>query len=435
MTSIMLFGMFFGAGNLIFPPMVGKMAGKNVWFTMVFFCITAVILPIMGVIAVAKANGLKNLAHRVGNRFSEIFTACVYLSIGPALAIPRAGSVPFEMVIRPYLPEAFSGHLALFLYTLVFFGLAFWLVLTPNKLVERIGRFITPTLLILLGLMFLVALVKGMPPIGQALGENYQANAGFSGFIDGYSTMDTLAALNFGLIISMVIQDFNINQEKDIIATTIKAGLAAGSILAVIYFALAYLGASTAGLFPETTNGAQILSQVSGYLLGRGGAIFIGTVFTIACLTVSVGLITSSGKYFASLGQKVTYKHWVIIWTLLSFVFSNIGLDAIIKYNLVVLFVLYPIAIVLIILALCDRWVEADPWMYRSGVYVAAIISGVRALEMKGGLEIKVPLVQPLFSRLPLYKVDLGWLVPVLVVLLITYILKQMGITGPRTGK
>lgn len=424
MVSTLLFGMFFGAGNLIFPPMAGKMAGTNVWITMVFFCVTAVVLPVMGVIAVAKSNGLKNLSARVDAKFAAIFTAAIYLSIGPALGIPRAGSVPFEMAIKPYLPEAFSGRLSLLIYTLVFFGVAYWLSLTPSKLVERMGKIITPALLILMVIMFAVSLIGGMPELGAPLKDSYQNHPSLTGFIDGYMTMDTIAALNFGLIVSMVIQEFNIKDEKRIVRTTIKAGSLSGLLLAVIYFILAYLGAASAGMFPETTNGAQILSRVSMHLLGKGGAILVAGIFTLACLTTSVGLITSSGKYFTTLSKRLSYRNWVTIWTLLSLVFANIGLDAILKYNITVLFIIYPLAIVLIVLALLDRFFESSALIYRSTVYLTLVISTVSSLAMKvedGGLGIKIPFLYPLVSKLPLYDFQLVWVVPVLVALAVTY--------------
>ena len=427
MVSILLFGMFFGAGNLIVPPMTGKMSGENVWVTMVFFCVTAVVLPIMGVIAVAKSNGLKNLSARVDAKFAAIFTATIYLSIGPALGIPRAGSVPFEMAIKPYLPEAFSGRLPLLLYTLVFFGVAYWLSLTPSKLVERMGKIITPVLLALMVIMFFVSLVSGMPELGAPLKESYRNHPSLTGFVDGYMTMDTIAALNFGLVVSMVIQEFHIKEEKKIVHMTIKAGALSGLLLAVIYFILAYLGAASAGMFPETTNGAQILSLLSMHLLGSGGAVLVGGIFTLACLTTSVGLITSSGKYFTTLSKRLSYKNWVTIWTLLSLVFANIGLDAILKYNIAVLFIIYPIAIVLIVLALLDKWLESHSLIYRSTVYVTAAISTISSLGMKaedGGLGMEIPFLHSLVSKMPLFDFQLEWVLPVLVVLAVTYGIK-----------
>lgn len=413
LIGTMLFGMFFGAGNLIVPPMTGKLAGDQVWSAMFFFSITAVALPVLGVVAVAKAGGLKNLAERVSPRFAKIFTAAIYLSIGPVLAIPRAATVAFEMGVKPYLPAAFSERLALFLYSLLFFAIVYWLALNPSKLVERLGKIITPALLGLMLILFATALITGMPGVGAATSA-YQEHPGLTGLIDGYMTMDTIAALNFGIVISMVIREFQVTEEKAIVRATVKAGSFAGLLLAVIYFVLAYLGASGAGLFADATNGAQILSRLSNHLFGQSGAILTGAIFTLACLSVSVGLVTSSGKYFAAIYPRFSYKAWVSLWTLLSLAFANIGLDAILKYNVTVLYVLYPIAIVLIFLALDHHRLPAGRLIYRAPVYTAMIISAVAALATELGMEI--PLIYPLFARLPLHEVKLSWLLPVLAV-------------------
>lgn len=430
LIGTMLFGMFFGAGNLILPPMVGKLAGNQTWFVMLFFNITAIILPVLGVVAVAKSDGLKNLASRVDERFAGIYTACIYLSIGPVLAIPRASGVAYEMGVKPYLPEFLSDRVALFLYTLVFFGIVYWLAITPSKLVQRLGKMITPVLIVLIVLLFATAIIHGMPKLGSALTEEYQMLPASTGFIEGYMTMDTIAALNFGIVISMVIREFGVSSESQIIKSTIKAGSFAGLLLAVIYFMLAYLGASSASLFTDTTNGAQILSKVSTHLLGQAGAILVGLIFTLACLSVSAGLITSSSKYFTSISQKLSYRGWVILWIGLSFLFANIGLDAILKYNVTILFVLYPIAIILIVLALLDKWVKSNHLLYRLTVYTAMVISAVGAIA--GQLGYKIPVLYSLFSYLPFHKAKLEWVIPVLVMAGIALVLTHMGFGRKR---
>lgn len=212
--ALMLFSLFFGAGNLIFPPMVGKLAGTGLLPAMLFFAITAVILPVLGMMAVAKTKGLTNLGNRVGNTFSLVFIILVYMSIGPFLAIPRAGSVPFEMAIAPYLPGSFSRPLALAIYTVVFFAFACAISVMNSKSVEKImGDILTPVLLAMLILLFAASLFKNMPAYGMPIGE-YALNPLSKAFIDGYLTMDTLAALNFGLVISVAIEAYGITDEK-----------------------------------------------------------------------------------------------------------------------------------------------------------------------------------------------------------------------------
>ena len=171
LVSFMLFSLFFGAGNLIFPPFLGQNAGDKMPFAIASFLITAVALPVLGVIVVARFDGLDRLAKKVDARFAVIFTILIYVSIGPGLGIPRAASVPFEMAVAPYLPENVSLKLCMVLYSLVFFLIAGWLALTPNKLVERIGKFLTPSLLILLVFLFVNFLFRGTADVTSYSGS------------------------------------------------------------------------------------------------------------------------------------------------------------------------------------------------------------------------------------------------------------------------
>ena len=261
MVSFMLFSMFFGAGNLIFPPFLGQNAGSNAIYAIIAFLITAVLLPVLGIIVVAKFKGLDNLSSKVGFGFASIYTVLIYLSIGPGLGIPRAASVPFEMAIAPYLPKDASFTLWMLVYSFVFFLIAMWLALTPNKLVNRMGKFLTPTLLFLICLLFISFLLNGRIGIGEPVGK-YVDNPMVVGFLEGYNTMDAIAALNFGLVISLTIQSFGMKEKKAVLRTTTRAALVAGIILSLIYIMLAYLGMSTSGLYPIQENGAWTLRYI-----------------------------------------------------------------------------------------------------------------------------------------------------------------------------
>ena len=305
--SLMLFSLFFGAGNLIFPPFLGQSAGNATWMSMVGFFITAVGFPILGVVAVAKSGGLHTLAKRVNPLFASIFTVLIYLSIGPCLGIPRAGSLPFEMAIAPYLPQSVSKPLALFIFTLVFFSIAYWISLSPAKLVDRMGKILTPTLLILISLIFIATIFRPLGSYGIAT-EEYITSPFVKGFLEGYLTMDTIAALNFGIVIALAIKSKGIKEEKVIISASIKAGIIAGILLIVIYSILAHLGASSGGRFGATENGAQTLTNIMTYIFGKPGAVLLAVIFTLACLTTCVGLITSCSQYFSTLTSKLSYK-------------------------------------------------------------------------------------------------------------------------------
>lgn len=411
LVSFMLFSLFFGAGNLIFPPFLGQNAGSATPVAITTFLITAVALPVLGVVAVAQFDGLDKLSKRVGKTFAIIFTILIYLSIGPGLGIPRAASVPFEMAVAPYLPSGTNLTIFMLVFSFTFFAIACWLALTPNKLVERIGKFLTPSLLVLLSLLFISFLMKGNMQIAAPVAP-YDSLAAIQGFLEGYNTMDTIAALNFGLVIATTIQNFGITDKKTVMRTTIKCGIFAGIILSIIYLMLAYLGMATSGVFEIQENGAWTLRCIVAQVFGNGGAILLAAIFTLACLTTCVGLITSISQYFSILFKRFTYRQFVYGITFFSFVVCNQGLNAILSISVPVLNAIYPISITLIILGLFDKFIIKLPYVYPITICAVAFTSIVHAL-----FTLKLPLgfIGNAFKLLPFFEVGLGW-VPVAIV-------------------
>lgn len=272
------------------------------------FLLTAVVLPVLGVIVVARFDGLDKLSGKAGKRFTFIFTVLIYLSIGPGLGIPRAASVPFEMAVSPYLPNDANRTLWMVLYSALFFLVALWLCLNPGKLVQRIGRVLTPRLLILLVLLFISFVTKGNVNVAPAL-DSYQSSAFLKSFTEGYNTMNTLAALNFCLVISTTLVSFGLNEKKDRITHTVYAGIFAGSILAIVYMMLSYMGMCSSGVYAVQENGAWTLRCIVQQVFGDGGAILLAAIFTLACLTTCVGLINSISQFFS-----ILFKNFVEIY-------------------------------------------------------------------------------------------------------------------------
>ena len=406
MIGLMVFSIFFGAGNLIFPPIIGKQAGTNVVTTMLFFSITAIIFPILGVVAVAKSNGLRNLANRVDPIFSIIFTIATYLAIGPALAMPRAGTLPFEIAISPYIPANVSKGLILFIYTTVFFGVVYWLSLSPNKLLERISKITSPIFLVLILMLFVGTFLK---PMGEYMPPEplYAKNMGLQGFLDGYLTLDALAGLNYGLVVVYVIKQKNVLEESKIAKIVISTGIFAGILLFVVYMMLAHVGASSISKFPNTSNGAEILADVMKYLYGNFGAVLLACMFTVACLNIGVGLTTSLSQYFHSMVKRVPYKVWATIWVIWSYMLANLGLNKIMEYSVPVLLAIYPASLVLIVLALIDKYIKGSSTVYRFVIYPTVVISIIHTLDK---INIEIPLASSLVKKLPLQSADLGWL-------------------------
>lgn len=406
LISLMLFSLFFGAGNLIFPPLLGQQAGSNTALAFIGFLITAVFLPVLGVIVVGKFGGLTVLSRKVGNVFALLFTLLIYLSIGPGLGIPRAGSVPFEMAIMPYLPESANVTLCMALYTLVFFAIVLWLCLNPGKLVKRIGNFLTPALLILIVIMFVAFLFKIDKSVA-APGDLY-VNAPFlQGFVDGYQTMDTIAALNFGLVIALTLTSFGVKEEKDVVNHTIRAGIFAGTVLTTVYLMLTIMGAATSGAYPEDSNGAIILRRIMYDLFGDFGAILLAVIFTLACLTTCVGLTNSISSFFEKQFKTLSYTKWVIIITTVSFLICNLGLNMILSVSIPVLNAIYPVSIVLILLGLFDKFFKGHNLVYKLCIYSTAIISVIYALDQL----VNFGIVSKVLSFIPLYSQGFGWVI------------------------
>lgn len=406
LVSFMLFSLFFGAGNLIFPPFLGQNAGEKMPLAILGFLITAVALPVLGVIVVARFDGLDKLSQKVGTRFSMIFTILIYLSIGPGLGIPRAASVPFEMAVAPYLPKEASVTICMVIFSLVFFVLAAWLAMTPNKLVERIGKFLTPTLLLLLVFVFINYVFRGEVNIATAQ-EAYAGNPLAKGFLEGYQTMDTIAALNFGLVIATTITSLGIESKKSVMSYTVRAGIFAGTILSLVYLMLSYMGMGSSNVFPIQENGAWTLRCIVKQLFGGPGAVLLAAIFTLACLTTCVGLITSISQYFSTLTKKISYTQWVFLISGFSFLVCNQGLNTILGLSIPVLNAIYPISIMLIVLGICDRWIKNNPYIYPWTITAVGCISIIYVLDK----QLKVPLgfLSDWCHALPLYSMGLGW--------------------------
>ncbi len=422
LVGLMLFSLFFGAGNLIFPPFLGQAAGSSTPLAMFGFVLSAICFPILGVIVVSKTKGLDKLASRVSDKFSFIFTILIYLSIGPLLGIPRAGSLPYEMVLKPFVSQEFIGHkLALFLFTTVFFAIAYWLAKNPGKLIDRLGKILTPILLSLILLVFISSFLTEFSGFIPASGK-YVNGAFVSGFLDGYLTMDTIAALNFGLVISTVIGSMGIKDEKVMINSTIKAGLIAGGLLLAIYGALAYLGALSGAHYGLTDNGAQTLANIIIHIFGPFGLLLLASIFTLACLTTAVGLISSISQYFSAI-SKVKYESWIKIVVLWSLFIANFGLTKILSISVPILNAIYPLALVLIVLALFDKYFNKDTKVYKYAITLTTFISILKVVDDANLFTSKFSLS---LKNIPFYKVDMGWVLPVIVFIKIILTLEQL---------
>ncbi len=415
LLGLTLFSMFFGAGNLIFPPYLGSLAGTDMPWAMAGFVITAVCFPILGVMTVARSDGLMMLASRVHPQFAFIFTLLIYLSIGPCVAIPRTASTSFEMALAPLFSNSaepvfmgFSSAVcAQFIYSVFFFVLAGLMALKPEKLTQRLGKFTSPALIIMIALLFVACVFNPIAGYGLVL-PPYDINAFVRGFLEGYQTMDTLAALNFGLIIALNVQALGVKTTEDVVKETVKAGLIAGFFLITIYMALAHIGATVGGAGLITENGAQTLTSVAKIQFGSWGIILLGMIFFVACLNTCVGLLSCCSDYFSKVFPSLSYRGWLLVFVLCSMVVSNAGLTLILKLSIPVLMAIYPVALMLIILGLTHQFNRHYSKVYPLTITFTAVVSIAGAIQ-----DIGVSI--PLLSYLPFYSIGLEWVTPALI--------------------
>lgn len=412
--GLMLFSLFFGAGNLIFPPLLGQGAGDQFFTAMLGFAVTGIGLPLLAVIAVGLSeNGLQSIGSRIHPVFGLILSLVVYLSIGPFFGIPRTGTVSFEMGLA-FLPDAIREAVwALPVFTIVYFLISFLISLNPSKVIDTVGKVLTPALLILIVVLFLQSLLHPIGEVGTPT-EAYTEFAFFQGFLDGYLTLDALSALVFGGMVVGAIRNDGVTDRKQVAKTTLKAGLIAVSCLAFVYFSLAYMGATSQQL-GLMENGGEILTAVAFELFGQYGSILLGVVVLLACLTTSVGLATSCAQYLHQVFPRLSYKKWLLIVIAFSAFVANVGLTQLIAISVPILGMIYPAVIVLIFLSFIHPVFHGYRAVYVGGLTGAFIISVLEALTNTFGFEM------PWIQFLPLFEQGIGWLVPAIIGSLLGY--------------
>ena len=418
-----LFGMFFGAGNLIFPVHLGQMAGQNALPAIIGFIITAVGIPILGVaaIGVTHSDGLQTLSGKVGKGYGIFFTCLLYLTIGPLFAIPRCATVSFTTGITPLLGADSPERLYLLLFSAVFFAFVLFFSLRPGKITVWIGKIINPLFLFFFAVLMLAALlapgaaISAVEPV-----EAYRSDAFFPALIEGYGTMDAIAGLAFGIVVIDVIRRMGVDNDDTIAEDVLSSGLLTGALMALIYVVSIVVGAQSRGLFELSENGGIALTQIAGHYLGGVGLFILAFTITFACLKTSIGLVTACAETFSKMTNgKISYRSWAILFTVFSFAVSNIGLSAIIEYSIPMLMLIYPPAIALILLAFLGKFFAHDRTVYittMTGTWAAAIFDCMKTLPapVQTALHLDAPIAFAA-AHLPLFDKNLGWLLPAVI--------------------
>ena len=413
-----LFGMFFGAGNLIFPVHLGQMAGQNALPAIIGFIITAVGIPILGVaaIGITHSDGLQTLSGKVGKGYGIFFTCLLYLTIGPLFAIPRCATVSFTTGITPLLGADSPERLYLLLFSAVFFAFVLFFSLRPGKITVWIGKIINPLFLFFFAVLMLAALlapgaaVSAVEPV-----EAYRSDAFFPALIEGYGTMDAIAGLAFGIVVIDVIRRMGVDNDDAIAEDVLSSGLLTGALMALIYVVSIVVGAQSRGLFELSENGGIALTQIAGHYLGGVGLFILAFTITFACLKTSIGLVTACAETFSKMTNgKISYRSWAILFTVFSFAVSNIGLSAIIEYSIPMLML-----ISLILLAFLGKFFAHDRTVYIAtmiGTWAAAIFDCMKTLPapVQAALHLDAPIAFAA-AHLPLFDKNLGWLLPAVI--------------------
>lgn len=432
-VASLLFGLFFGAGNLIFPVHMGQMAGANSVAAILGFIVTAVGLPLMAISAMAlsRSESLAQLAGRVGKHYGVFFTCLLYLTIGPCFAIPRCASTSFTVGVAPLVGEQ-QARLALLIFSAVFFALVLYFSLRPSGILTWVGRIINPVFLAFLLLLVAAALANPMARVSQISPEgDYVNNSFINGFLEGYNTMDILAALAFGITIIQVIKELGVERAEDVAGATYRAGFFSSVLMAVIYALITVMGATSRGVFATSENGGVALTEIAQYYFGPAGQLILAATVTLACLKTSIGLVTSCAETFSLLFPRVSYKSWTVIFSIFPLMVSNFGLTQIITLSLPVLMFLYPLAITLILLTVFGRFYGNDRRIYVSVTaftLAAAVLDLLNALPGAAKTAIHVTgLLAWAEASVPLFGLGLGWLLPAAAGLVVGLVWKKAG--------
>ncbi|MCE0493249.1 branched-chain amino acid transport system II carrier protein [Vibrio salinus] len=413
--GFMLFAFFLGAGNVIFPPLAGQLAGTNLFPAMSGFLLTAVGLPLIGIIAVALVGGSwEHLTRDLPKRVSTIMASLIFIIIGPAFAAPRTGLVAYEMAVNPLFHS--TGAFYLTLFSVLFFSIAGLLSWYQGKLIDLIGKVLTPALFI--GLVIVAVGVFSNPqgmmqtPVGDYLVQPLT-----KGFLEGYNTMDTFASLMFGMLMVDSLKNKGITESKATTKYLIAAAFIAAAGLAFVYTSLFYLGATSSSIASGVDNGGTILSIYIQALFGTKGQFVLSVIVLLACLTTAIGLISACSDYFSAY-TPFNYKTWVVINSILCAVIANVGLAQLITLSIPVLFALYPVAIALVALTFIRDYFSNKQATYRVVLLTAFIFALIDAAKV-AGIDVSA------LSMLPLFSIGMAWLLPTSIAISVMYFVPE----------
>ena len=398
----LLFGLFFGAGNLIFPIHLGQLSAGNWGPATIGFLLTAILLPLLSILAISltRSNSAYDLAAPVGQKFALFFLILIHLTLGILVASPRTATTTFAIGIQPFLPKRYD-QIGLLIFSALFFGVAYLLAYNQNKIADYVGKFLNPILLALLAFIFFMAFViKGdlrhvaLFPTATGAGSNF-----INGFLQGYNTMDALAGLGFGVTIIAALKGFGILESRQRSRAVAKVGAISMSLEALIYIFLIALGASSLNYLHLTSEGGTAFTQIMAHYTGLAGTAILGAVTLLACITSCIGMLAALSQDWGERFPKLGYHFFLTVSCLGAFIIANFGLAQIILYSTPLLSFIYPLAMALIFLGVLHPFIGKNPFIYKATItltFIPAILDAIHTLP-------------PFFANLTFFKAIDTW--------------------------
>ncbi|PSW10078.1 branched-chain amino acid transport system II carrier protein [Photobacterium rosenbergii] len=407
--GLMTFAMFLGAGNIIFPPFLGLQAGTQYFPAMLGFLVTAVGLPALTLIVMGRLSHSQQLTAALPKPMATSFWVLLFTAIGPAFGMPRAVTVAYEMGIAPFTQDNL-----LLPFSLVFVTVTLLLAFQRGKLVDYIGKVMTPLLVLLLAVLAVSAFVSPISPM-TVPNADYQHQAVTQGLIQGYMTMDAIAAVGFGWVIIKTIQDKGVTSTNGLFASTVKVTLIYAALMSACYLAMAYVGATSSAVASDATNGGEILTRYVANLFGLQGQLLLAIIIVMACLTTTVGLTNACAEYYQQTFN-TPFTTTATIVCVLTGLLANFGLDQILTISLPVILVLCPVAIALVITALMVKKSPYQRYIFVATVSVTLAFGTIDTLHILGLIPAKWEAM--LVEYMPLYTAHASWFLPCLTTLL-----------------
>lgn len=428
--ATMLFGLFFGAGNIIFPVYLGQVLASDIVPAIIGFIITAVGIPLLATAAIGYSNSesVFQLARHVSPGFAYFFTITLYLTIGPLFAIPRLATVSFEVGFTHFISPD-SQTISLAIYSALFFIMTLFFSLRPSKIIDTVGKYLTPIFLIMISVIIVMGLVDSTPITNQ---PSATANGLATGFLQGYNTMDGLAGLAFGIIITRAIQSYRVTQPAAIAKEILISGTLSALMMAIIYIGLILIGRQSLAFMPVSANGGVALAQITQHYLGFIGQVLLAIMMVIACLKTAIGLVVALSETFSDLFKRTSQQFWAIVACLVAFLIANLGLDTIVQLSVPVLLFIYPLAIVLIIFSFMENNYQtkfiAKTTLLFTGL--AALVDALKAapsfIKNNG---IAVNIIDIADTYLPGFENGLGWSLPAIIGFLLGWLIVKLKMT------